>query len=145
MFWVCGEVCGAESAKCYLLLFSFLNKSTEISQQTSPCTKAPNPKESTRWPKNLHQIYLFQPWSHSLDYQFVGPVFGRNTFQSGSHPRMQVQGGYSKDSDFFSRRNCAVTSREHVVQQKCMVIEQADRDKPEPKNGTAPFKQMPAG
>ena len=139
-------VCGEESAKCYLLLLSFLNKSTDISQQTSPCTKALNPKESTRWQQFLHQIYLSQPWSHSLDYQFVGPVFGRNTFQSGSHPRMQVQGGYSKDSDFFYQKKSAVTSGEHLVQQRCMVIEQVDRDKPkEPKYGTAPFKQMPAG
>ena len=72
--WVCGEVCGEELAKC-LLLFSSLRKPAEISQQTSPRTKAPNPKESTRWQDFLHQIYSLKSFSHNLDYQFVGPKF----------------------------------------------------------------------
>ena len=68
---VCGEVCGEELAKFYLLLFSSLKESTKISQQTSPCTKAPNPKESTRRQNFLHQIYSFKSLSRNLDYQFL--------------------------------------------------------------------------
>ena len=37
-----------------------------------------------------HQIYSFKSLSHNLDYQFVGPVFWYNAFQSGSRPRLQV-------------------------------------------------------
>ena len=52
--------------------------------------QGPKPKKSTSWQNILHQICSLKPLSHTLGYQFGGPVFWCNAFHSGSRPWMQV-------------------------------------------------------
>ena len=73
--------------------FSSLRKPAEISQQTSPRTKAPNPKESTRWKDFLHQIYSLKSLSHNIIWitNLWGQSFDATRFRAAHVPECRFK------------------------------------------------------
>lgn len=75
------------------------SSSTEISQQTSPCTAAPNQKNHQAAKLSPPNMFIKSSW-HNLGYQFVVVSVLMQRISGRLTSRIAGLGGNSKDHDF---------------------------------------------